>query len=119
MPDPLIMLSYLAAVTRKIRLGTAMLVLPQRHPIILAKELATLDGYAEGRLTLGVGVGWVREEVAVLGQNFGDRGRRCDEWIQILRALWTQEISAWEGDFFSFSGVVSSPKPVQPGGVPS
>ena len=118
MPDPLIMLSYLAAVTRKIRLGTAMLVLPQRHPIILAKELATLDGYSEGRLTLGIGVGWVREEVAVLRQNFGDRGRRCDEWIQILRALWTQEVSEWEGDFFQFSGVVSSPKPVQPGGIP-
>lgn len=118
MPDPLILLSYLAAVTNRIRLGTAMLVLPQRHPIILAKELATLDRYSEGRLTLGVGVGWVREEVEVLRQNFGDRGRRCDEWIEILRALWTQDIAEWEGEYFSFSGVVSSPKPQQEGGVP-
>ena len=118
MPDPLILLSYLAAVTNRIRLGTAMLVLPQRHPIILAKELATLDQYAEGRLTLGIGVGWVREEVEVLRQNFGDRGRRCDEWIEILRVFWTQEVAEWEGEYFAFSGVVSSPKPRQSGGVP-
>ena len=114
MPDPLIMLGYLAAVTERIRLGTAMLVLPQRHPIILAKELATLDGYAEGRLTLGIGVGWVREEVDVLRQNFGDRGRRCDEWIQILRALWSQELAEFHGQYFDFRGIVSNPKP--PGG---
>ncbi len=118
MPDPLIMLSYLAAHTEKIRLGTAMLVLPQRHPIILAKELATLDRYAEGRLTLGIGVGWVREEVDALAQNFGDRGRRCDEWIEILRTLWSQEIAEYSGKYFDFSGIVSSPKPAQEGGIP-
>jgi len=118
MPDPLIMLSYLAAVTERIRLGTAMLVLPQRHPIILAKELATLDRYAEGRLTLGIGVGWVREEVDALGQNFGDRGRRCDEWIEIMRTLWTQDLAEYKGKYFDFSGIVSNPKPAQEAGIP-
>ena len=67
MPDPLIALTYLAAVTEKLRLGTAMLILPQRHPVILAKQLATLDQYCDGRLTLGIGVGWNEEEVVALG----------------------------------------------------
>jgi probable F420-dependent oxidoreductase len=118
MPDPLIMLSYLAAHTEKVRLGTAMLVLPQRHPIILAKELATLDRYAEGRLTLGIGVGWVREEVDALNQNFADRGKRCDEWIEILRTLWSEDIAEYRGEYFDFEGIVSSPKPAQEGGIP-
>ena len=118
MPDPLIMLAYLAAHTERVRLGTAMLVLPQRHPILLAKELATLDQYAEGRLTLGIGVGWVREEVEVLGQDFGDRGRRCDEWIEVMRALWSEGLSEYRGRYFDFEGIVSAPKPFQRGGIP-
>lgn len=118
MPDPLVLLTYLAAVTRTVRLGTAMLVLPQRHPILLAKEVATLDQYADGRITLGVGIGWVREEVVALGQEFGDRGRRCDEWIRVLRTLWTEELASFDGDYHRFEGVVSNPKPVQSGGPP-
>jgi probable F420-dependent oxidoreductase len=118
MPDPLIMLTYLAAVTERIRLGTAMLILPQRHPIILAKELSTLDQYSAGRLTLGIGVGWNSEEVAAMGQGFKDRGRRCDEWLAVMRTLWSEEIAAFHGDYFDFEGIVSNPKPVQTGGVP-
>jgi len=118
MPDPIVMLTYLAAVTERIRLGTAMLILPQRHPVILAKALATLDGYCDGRLTLGIGVGWNREEVEALGQSFGDRGRRCDEWIRILRLLWTEDLASFEGEFHRFQGVMSQPRPVQPGGIP-
>lgn len=118
MPDPLVLLSLLAGVTERIRLGTSMLVLPQRHPILLAKEVATLDRYSRGRVTLGVGVGWVREEVEILGQDFGTRGRRADEWIEILRALWTRDVAEFHGDSFDFEGVVSNPKPAQPGGVP-
>ena len=118
MPDPLILLSLIAGVTERIRLGTAMLILPQRHPMILAKEVASLDRYSKGRVTLGIGVGWVKEETEILGQDFGDRGRRTNEWIEILRALWTQEVATFEGDYFRFGGIVSNPKPVQPGGVP-
>ena len=118
MPDPLITLALIGAVTERIRLGTSMLILPQRHPILLAKEVASLDRYSKGRVTLGIGVGWVKEEIEALGQDFSDRGRRADEWIGILRALWNEEISAYEGDYFRFAGIVSNPKPCQPGGVP-
>lgn len=118
MPDPLILMSLLAGVTERIRLGTSMLILPQRHPLILAKEVATLDQYAKGRITLGVGVGWVKEEVEVMRQDFSDRGRRANEWLEILKALWTQEVAAFEGEYFRFGGIVSNPKPAQPGGVP-
>lgn len=118
MPDPLILMMLIASATETIRIGTSMLILPQRHPIALAKEVATLDQYSRGRVTLGVGVGWVEEEVAIMGQNFRDRGRRADEWIQILRALWADGVAEFEGDYFQFKGVVSSPKPAQPGGIP-
>ncbi len=118
MPDPLILLALLAGTTEHIRLGTAMLILPQRHPILLAKEVASLDRYSNGRVTLGVGVGWVREEVEALGQDFTDRGRRADEWIQILRALWKQDVSVHQGDYYRFKGIISNPKPVHPNGVP-
>lgn len=118
MPDPLIMLAFLAAATERIRLGTAMLILPQRHPLILAKEVASLDRYSQGRVTLGVGVGWVKEETEAMGQDFGDRGRRADEWIRILRTLWNREVAEFEGNYFRFEGIVTNPKPVQPGGVP-
>ncbi|WTW95895.1 TIGR03619 family F420-dependent LLM class oxidoreductase [Streptomycetaceae bacterium NBC_01309] len=118
MPDPIVLMTHLAAHTTTIRLATGMLILPQRHPMILAKMLATLDQYAEGRLTLGIGVGWVREEVEALGQKFTDRGRRCDEYIDVMRELWTTEISEFHGNYFDFERIVSSPKPYGPGGVP-
>jgi probable F420-dependent oxidoreductase len=118
MPDPLVLLALLAGVTERIRLGTSMLILPQRHPMILAKEVASLDRYSKGRVTLGVGVGWVEEETTILGQDFHDRGRRANEWLEILKVLWTQEIAAYEGEYFRFGGIVSNPKPAQPGGVP-
>jgi len=118
MPDPLILMSFIAGVTKRIRLGTAMLILPQRHPIILAKEVASLDQYAKGRITLGIGVGWVKEEVEVMKQDFADRGRRTNEWIEVLKVLWNQDISDYEGDYFQFKAVISNPKPAQSGGVP-
>ena len=118
MPDPLLLLMFLAAATEQIRLGTAMLILPQRHPVILAKEVATLDQYSNGRLTLGMGIGWVKEEVEDLGQDFSDRGRRANEWIRVMRALWAEGISHFEGEYFDFKGVLSYPKPVQTGGIP-
>lgn len=118
MPDPLILMMLIASVTERIRIGTSMLILPQRHPLILAKEVATLDRYSKGRVTLGVGVGWVEEEVEILKQDFHDRGRRANEWIEILRALWAEGLSEYEGEYFQFERIVSSPKPVQVGGIP-
>lgn len=118
MPDPLILMALLAGVTERIRLGTSMLILPQRHPIILAKEVATLDQYSGGRITLGVGVGWVAEEVRDLGQDFHDRGKRANEWLEIMKTLWANDVSSYAGDYFEFQGVISNPSPVQPGGVP-
>ena len=118
MPDPLILMTWIAAATERLRLGTSMLILPQRHPILLAKEVATLDRYSKGRVTLGVGVGWVQEEVEILGQDFHDRGRRANEWIEILRALWSEGLSEFEGDYFQFKDIASYPKPVQAKGIP-
>jgi len=118
MPDPLVLMTWIAAATERLRIGTSMLILPQRHPILLAKEVATLDRYSKGRITLGVGVGWVEEEVRILKQDFKDRGRRANEWIEILRALWAEGVSKYEGHYFAFDDIASYPKPVQPGGVP-
>jgi len=118
MPDPLIMMMLIASATDRIRIGTSMLILPQRHPIILAKEIATLDQYAKGRITLGVGVGWVKEEVEDLQQDFTDRGKRANEWLEILRVLWDEDVSSYTGDYFDFQAVISNPKPAQEGGVP-
>lgn len=118
MPDPLVLMTWIAAATERLRIGTSMLILPQRHPILLAKEVATLDRYSKGRITLGVGVGWVEEEVRILKQNFKDRGRRADEWIEVLRALWADGVSKYEGRTFQFDNIASYPKPVQAGGVP-
>jgi probable F420-dependent oxidoreductase len=95
-----------------------MLILPQRHPLILAKEVATLDRYSKGRVTLGIGVGWVAEEVEILKQDFHDRGRRANEWIEILRELWSEGLSEYHGEYFQFERIMSSPKPIQPGGIP-
>ncbi len=117
-PDPLIWLAFVAAATERLRLGTGVLVLPQRNPVVLAKELASLDRLSDGRLVLGVGVGWVREEAEAVGTSFEDRGRRADEYVRAMRALWTQGVASFEGEFVRFGGVVSEPRPVRPGGVP-
>ena len=117
-PDPLVWLGYVAAATKTIRLATGVLNLPQRNPFILAKEIATLDRLSGGRMELGVGVGWVREEAEIIGANWEDRGKRANEYIEILRALWSQDVSAHTGSYHTFREVVSLPKPLQAGGVP-
>jgi probable F420-dependent oxidoreductase len=89
--DPLVTLSWVAAVTERIRLGTSVLVLPMRHPLPLAKELATLQNLSGGRLILGAGVGWLVAEFAALGVPFNERGRRMDEGIAMMRAVWSQD----------------------------
>ena len=117
-PDPLIWLSYVAALTTRIRLATGILILPQRNPVVLAKAAATLDVLSGGRLTLGVGVGWLKEEFDCIGVPFEERGARTDEYIEALRALWRQPEATFSGKFINFARAKSYPKPVQPDGVP-
>ncbi len=117
-PDPLLWLSYVAAHTTTIRLATGVLILPQRNPLILAKELATLDRLSGGRMMLGVGVGWVREEAEALGTDFTNRGRRADEYIAVMRRLWQEPAASFAGEFVRFDGMVCEPKPTHPQGVP-
>lgn len=112
-PDPLIWLSYVAASTSTIRLGTGILILPQRNPIVLAKEVATLDRLSGGRVELGIGVGWLEEEFDALGVSFTDRGKRTDDYIAALRALWTQPEASHHGEFSSFARAISRPQPTQ------
>ena len=96
--DPVLTLTWVAAVTQRVRLGTSVLVLPMRHPLPLAKELATLHNLSEGRLILGAGVGWLEPEFAALGVPFRERGRRMDEGIAMMRAVWTQDPVSFRGD---------------------
>ena len=112
-PDPLIWLAYVASVTTSIRLATGILILPQRNPVVLAKELATLDELSGGRVELGIGVGWLREEFDALGVPWERRGARTDEYVAAMRALWASDGATFEGDFASFTHVSSNPKPPQ------
>ena len=116
-PDPLAWLTYVGAMTTKMRLITGVLVLPQRNPLVLAKHLATIDHLTGGRLDLGIGVGWLREEFEALGIPFERRGARVDEYIQAMRALWDGDDASFDGEFTSFKGMSCNPKPVN-GRVP-
>ncbi|MFA1551003.1 LLM class F420-dependent oxidoreductase [Actinomadura chokoriensis] len=120
-PDPLDLLAFLAGHTSRIGLATGVLVLPNHHPVVLAKRLATIDALSGGRLRLVVGMGWMREEVEACGADFDSRGRRADEQLQVLRKLWADTApsgASHDGEFFQFKGAMSYPKPVQEGGVP-
>lgn len=116
-PDPLVWLTYLAAVTSTVRLAPGILILPQRNPLVLAKACATLDQLSGGRLTLGVGAGWLKEEFDALGLDFDSRGRRLDDHIGALRAAWGQKPASFDGEHTKFSDVYSAPQPVN-GSVP-
>ena len=111
-PDPLVWLAFVAAATTTIRLATGILILPQRQPVVLAKELATLDVLSGGRVEFGVGVGWLREEFDALGIPFADRGRRTDEYVEALRTLWREPEATFHGKYTSFSNCISQPQPV-------
>jgi probable F420-dependent oxidoreductase len=117
LPDPLELLAFLAARTERIVLSTGILIAPVHHPVVLAKRLATIDVLSGGRMRLGVGVGWMREEIEAVGIDFGTRGRRLDEIIEAMRALWTRDEATFHGEFFHFERAVSRPRPVQAGGV--
>ena len=114
MPDPLEWLSFAAAVTKTLLLGTSVVVASQHSAAILAKRVATLDGLSKGRVRLGVGLGWQKEEYAAIGVPYERRGARLDECIEAMRALWQDGPASYDGDFVAFSKVHSVPKPVQP-----
>jgi probable F420-dependent oxidoreductase len=118
MPDPLHLLSFVAAHTSSLKLGTSVVVAAFHSAAILAKRCATLDALSNGRLLLGVGIGWQKEEYAAVGVPYVDRGRRLDEVIDAMRALWGPGPSTFEGRYQSFRDVHCDTKPVQPGGVP-
>ena len=117
-PDPLIWLAYVAAAAPTLRLGTCILILPQRNPLVLAKELATLDVLSGGRLELGIGVGWLREEFDALGVPWDRRGRRNDEYLEVLRALWSGTHVEFHGEFVDFEPLTCTPRPTQGGDIP-
>jgi len=113
-PDPLDLLAFLAGHTRRLGLATGVLVLPNHHPVVLAKRAATVDALSRGRLRLCVGVGWLKEELEACGADFESRGRRADEQLAVLRALWADQPrgASHHGEFFAFDDVMCYPKPV-------
>ncbi|MBM3219307.1 MAG: LLM class F420-dependent oxidoreductase [Candidatus Rokubacteria bacterium] len=114
--EPLTALAVVAGATERLQLGTTVLVLPHRHPVLAAKALATLDHLAPGRVILGAGVGWMREEIELLGAPYDQRGAWTDEAIRIMRACWQSERVSFRGRFFSFPEVGFAPRPAR--GIP-
>jgi probable F420-dependent oxidoreductase len=110
--DPLLGLSFAAAVTSRITLATGVLLLPEHNPVLVAKQAATLDVLSGGRLRLGIGVGWSAEEFAALGVSFARRGQRTAEYVAAMRTLWSQQVASFHGEFTSFEAVRVNPKPV-------
>lgn len=116
--DPMFALGYLAGLTQTIRLGTSVTVLPMRHPIVAAKQIVSEDHLSGGRVIFGVGVGWMAEEFALLGESFHDRGRRTDEYLQLIKTLWTKENPRFEGTYFQVVDCGFAPKSSQHPHVP-
>ncbi len=117
-PDPLIWLAYVAAAAPTLRLGTCILILPQRNPLVLAKELATLDHLTGGRVELGIGVGWLEEEFDALGVPWARRGARSDEYLEVLRTVWSGSHVEFHGEFVDFEPLTSTPRPIQGRDIP-
>jgi probable F420-dependent oxidoreductase len=111
--DPFAILSFLAAATRTIRLGTGICLVPQRNPVYTAKEVATVDVLSRGRFDFGVGVGWLAEEFHALGVPFARRAARCRAYIEVMRRCWCNAVSQYDGDFYTLPACRVFPKPVQ------
>jgi probable F420-dependent oxidoreductase len=111
--EAVVAMSYLAAVTNRVLLGFGVLVLPQRQPVLLAKQLTSLDLLSGGRLVVGIGAGYVTPEMHALGVSLGERRARTDEYLSVMRTLWTEAKPSFDGRFVSFSGVFQRPFPVQ------
>ena len=113
MVDPFVALARASAVTRRIRLGTGVCLPPERNPLLLAKEVATLDHLSGGRLLLGIGAGWLKEEIEIMGGNFPHRWTQTYEAIQAMKELWTKDEAEYHGTYYEFPPVRSFPKPFQ------
>lgn len=111
-------LAYVGALTQRVKLGTSIIVLPQRNAIVVAKEAATIDALTQGRVILGVAAGWNEREFNFLSANFKRRGRHLEEAIAVMRALWSQAHPSYEGRCYQFANTLFSPKPAQAGGIP-
>jgi probable F420-dependent oxidoreductase len=116
--EALITLAYLAPIARRVRLGVSVLVFPMRNPVLIAKEVASLDVLSEGRVILGVGAGWNESEFDALSAEFGNRGRRLNEALGVLKTLWSDDDPRFDGEFTRFNDVLFGPRPIQPGGPP-
>ena len=118
MLDTVATFGYLAACTKTLRFGTGITLLPQRNPLYTAKEFTTLDWLTQGRIDFGIGVGWCKEEVIACGYNFNDRGKRCDEILQMMKQLWTEPVAEFHGEFYDLAPCRMDPKPVQKPHIP-
>ena len=118
--EPLATLAFLVGATERIRIGTSVLILSYRNPVVTAKVCATADALSGGRVFLGVGTGWWEAEYRALGipGHFAERGARTDEYMRIFRNLWTEERPEFSGDYYQYSNIDCSPKPAQKGGIP-
>jgi probable F420-dependent oxidoreductase len=111
--DPLVTLAVVAGATRRVRLGTTVLIVPYRNAVVTAKMISSLDALSGGRVLFGIGAGWVAAESAMLGVPFGERGAMTDEYLRAMRELWTSPAPSFSGKYTQFSGLVFEPKPVQ------
>lgn len=111
--EPLVTLSYIAQRTKTIKLGTSVIVLPYRNPVVFAKSISTLDVLSGGRVIVGIGSGWLKEEFNALGVNHEERGRITDEYLEIIKKLYTSETPSFSGNYFNFSDIIFDPKPLQ------
>ena len=118
MLHPSTSLAYLAGVTERVKLGTGITLIAQRNPVVLAKEMASLDVVSGGRLLLGIGAGYLHQEFAALGVNFRERGARTDEYVAAMRSLWNDDKPSFKGRFVSFDNIQAMPRPAQEGGPP-
>ena len=118
MLDTVATFGYLAACTQTLRFGTGITLIPQRNPLYTAKEFATLDWLTGGRIDLGIGVGWCKEEVIACGYTFEDRGKRCDEILEMMQLLWTEPVAEYHGEFHDLPPCRMDPKPVQKPHIP-
>jgi probable F420-dependent oxidoreductase len=114
--DPLVHLAYVAAVTERLELGTGIVILPQRNPLVLAKQVASLDVLSQGRLWLGVGAGYLEQEMMAVGVSMSERGARTDEYLAAMRSLWVDDAPSYHGSYVSFEHVDAYPRPVRSDG---
>lgn len=116
--EPVMAMAWAAAATETIEVGSSILILPQRNPVVLAKELSVLDEFSGGRVVLGAGVGWCKEEMDAIGADWKTRGKRTDEYIDAMRTLWRDDAAQFNGPTVQFKDAYMYPRPVRPGGIP-